>query len=70
MSKAYILLVMGIWLAVLPYLGFTYVWKGILTTVSGLGMIFVSIIFYREYKKKETRTEVVFDNFSENKPSN
>ncbi len=62
MIKAYILLVVGIWVAVLPYLGFPYSWKDILTTVSGLGLIYVSFVLYKEYKIKGEK----FDNFSEN----
>lgn len=66
MRKAYIFLILGIWLAVLPYLGFSYSWKDVLTTLSGLGLIFVSFMLYKESKKGEVEKET-FDNFSENK---
>ena len=66
MSKARILLILGIWVAVLPYLGFPYSWKDILFTISGLGLIYFSYTLYKESKIKETREET-FDNFSENK---
>jgi len=69
MRKAYILLIIGIWLAILPQLGFYYSWKDSLTTVSGLVLIFISFIFYKESKTKETEKEI-FENFSENQPFN
>jgi len=66
MRKAYIFLVLGIWVAVLPYLGFPYSWKDILTTISGLVLMFFSYMLYREFKKGETKKEKTFENFSEN----
>ncbi|KKT20095.1 MAG: hypothetical protein UW02_C0001G0008 [Candidatus Nomurabacteria bacterium GW2011_GWB1_43_7] len=65
MRKARILLVLGVWVTILPYLGFPYSWKDILTTVSGLALIYFSFVLYREYKAKENQ-EKTFDNFSEN----
>ncbi len=66
MRKARILLILGVWIAVLPYLGFPYSWKDILSTISGLALICLSYVFYREYQEKETEVRT-FDNFSENK---
>jgi formate hydrogenlyase subunit 3/multisubunit Na+/H+ antiporter MnhD subunit len=67
MRKVYIFLVLGIWITVLPYLGFPYFWKDILTTLSGFGIIYVSFVLYKELKMKEIKKEKTFDNFSENK---
>lgn len=55
----------GIWLAVLPYLGFPYSWKDILFTLSGLGLIYFSYTLYQESEVKNNSPET-FDNFSEN----
>ena len=66
MTKARILLILGIWVAMLPYLGFPYFWKAILFTITGLGLIYFSYILYKESKIIETKEET-FDNFSENK---
>lgn len=66
MRKARIFLILGIWVTILPYLGFPYSWKDILTTLSGLGLIGVSYLLYRESKIKEIDKEKTFDNFSEN----
>lgn len=67
MRKAYILLILGIWVAVLPYLGFPYSGKNILTTLSGLALIYGSFMVYTESKAKEVKGGKTFDNFSENK---
>jgi len=67
MRKARIVLALGTWLAVLPYLGFPYSWKDNLTTLSGLALIYVSFLLYKEFKIKEIKEEKTFDNFSENK---
>ena len=67
MQKARIFLILGIWITVLPYLGFPYSWKDILVTLSGLGLVFLSYLLYRESKMQEIKEEKTFDNFSENK---
>jgi hypothetical protein len=66
MRRARIFLILGIWITLLPYLGFPYSWKDILTTLSGLGLIGMSYLLYRELKTKEIKKEKTFDNFSEN----
>ena len=67
MKKAWTLLILGVWVAILPYLGFPYSWTDILITLSGLGLIYVSFMLYKESKIKEIKEEKTFDNFSENK---
>lgn len=53
---------MGIWIAILPYFGIPHFWKNILMTLSGLILVYISYLIYREEKK-----EVTYDNFSENR---
>ena len=65
MYKTRVVLALGTWLAVLPYLGFPYSWKDILTTITGLVLIVVSYLLYKDYEAKESKEET-FDNFSEN----
>ena len=65
MKRARILLILGIWVAILPYLGLPYSWKEVLFTLSGLGLVYLSYMLYRERKKEET-SEEAFDNFREN----
>ena len=67
MRKAYVILIIGIWLTVLSYLGFPYSWKIVLTTLSGFGLIYISFVMYKESRAKEVKEgEETFDNFSEN----
>lgn len=63
MLKVRMFLILGIWIAVLPYLGFPYSWKDLLTTASGLILIGLSFALYRALKTKEKE---IFDNFREN----
>ena len=65
MRKERILLILGIWVAILPYLGFPYSWKNILFTVSGIALIYYSYVMHKENKEKGKK-EKTFDNFSEN----
>lgn len=65
MYKARILLVLGICMAILPYLGFPYAWKDILFTMGGLILIFFSYLLFTDYKKQEVGKKT-FDNFREN----
>ena len=66
MRRPYILLTLGIWIAVLPYLGFPYFWKNILFSVSGLWLMYVSFLMYKELKHQKKNKKEIFDNFSEN----
>jgi len=65
MRKARLFLILGIWISILPYLGFPYSWKNILFTISGLVLIYLSYIIYKESKSKIQKTNTS-ENFSEN----
>lgn len=67
MLKVRVLLIIGIWVTVLPYLGFPYSWKDILFTLSGIGIVYISYVLYKELKLKEVKEEKTFDNFRENR---
>ena len=62
-------LFLGIWVAILPYLGFPYFWKNILFTISGIVFISFACILYKEHKMGKA-TPKTFDNFSENRDFN
>ncbi|MFZ2205322.1 MAG: hypothetical protein WAV23_01910 [Minisyncoccia bacterium] len=67
MQKARTLLTLGIWVTVLPYLGFPYAWKNTLFTLTGLVLMYFSYILYKEFKMTEKgKKQTSFDNFSEN----
>lgn len=65
MSKVKIIFVLGIWVAILSYLGFPYFLKNILFSISGLVIMYLCYLLYRELQVGETE-EKTFDNFSEN----
>ncbi len=67
MKTARTLLILGIWIAILPYLGFPYSWKKILLTLSGLGVAYISYVLYKK-EKIDTKNigSMKFDNFSQN----
>jgi len=65
MFNARIFLISGIWVAVLPYLGFPIFWKNILFSATGIGLALFGSMIYREIKLKEKK-DAAFDNFSEN----
>ena len=65
MHKARILLFLGFWVAVLPYLGFPLSLKNALFTLTGAGLIYFSYLMYQELKMPEEK-EKTFDNFKEN----
>jgi hypothetical protein len=71
MQRARTILMLGIWVAILPYLGFPSIWKNILFTLTGLGLVYFSFVLYKEFKmtigEKIVKT---FENFSENKHFN
>jgi hypothetical protein len=65
MSKLKIIFILGIWVAVLPFLGFPYSLKNTLFSITGLGIIYLSYLLFNTLKAGETK-EKTFDNFSEN----
>jgi hypothetical protein len=70
MKKARVFLIIAIWVAVLPYLGFPFFWKNLLFTVTGLVLAYLSYLLYKEAKVEKPEGHKVFDNFSENKNFN
>jgi hypothetical protein len=70
MNKVKAVFVLGIWVAILPYLGFPYSLKNILYSITGLVLMYSSFVMYRDFKKISKMKEKTFDNFSENKDFN
>jgi hypothetical protein len=72
-EMARILFFIGIWVAVLPYLGFPYFIKNLLFIFTGFFIIYLSLLIYRRLKpKKKEIPENFFENssFSENSSEN
>lgn len=60
------LLILGVWIAALPYLGFPYFWKNVLLTASGLIVAISGYFLYHEWKASLDKTGGP-ENFTENK---
>lgn len=65
MRRAKTFFILGIWVAVLPYLGFPYIWKNILFSISGVILSIMGFMIYREHRAMQNDGGT-FDNFSEN----
>lgn len=52
MRKEKTLLIIGVWVAVLPFLGFPNNWRKVLFLLTGLALIYLSYLFYLEYKAR------------------
>ena len=67
MRKAWTFLILGIWVTILPYSGFPYSWKDTLGVLTGLLIIGLSCLMYRDSKIEEAGIEEKnFDTFLEN----
>lgn len=66
MQIARILLILGLWVAILPYLGFPIFIKNILFVLTGFSFIYLSLVVYKEKRVIKKKASQVFENFSEN----
>ncbi|MBP6866583.1 MAG: hypothetical protein KBC12_03530 [Candidatus Pacebacteria bacterium] len=66
MQKAKLFLVLGFWIAVLPYLGFPILLKNILFSITGLILVYFGLLI----RSKMPKNKKNFDNFSENNSHN
>jgi hypothetical protein len=66
MRKERTLLILGVWVALLPYLGFPDSWRKILFLISGLCLIYLAYLFYHQAKarlpKDDTASKTFIDN--------
>ncbi len=68
MRKERTLFIIGIWVAILPYLGFYESWRKIMFIITGLGIVCLSYLFYTEARnrlgKDENKVKSFVDNIS------
>jgi hypothetical protein len=55
MRKEKALFILGIWVAILSFLGFPQTWRNILFLISGLFIIYLSYLFYIESRARILR---------------
>lgn len=52
MRKEKTLFIIGLWVIVLPFLGFPKMWKNILFLITGLAIIYLAYLFYLEIRAR------------------
>jgi len=70
MRKEKTLFIIGLWVIVLPFLGFPGLWKTIIFILTGLILIYLGYLFYMEAKNRlakieENQTKLFIDNIGE-----
>lgn len=66
MIKERKLFLIGIWVAILPFLGFFESWRKILFVITGIGIIYLAYLFYNEAKLRNSKDENVIKSFIDN----
>lgn len=70
MRKEKTIFIIGLWIIVLPFLGFPTNWKTVMLVMTGIALIYLGYLFYMEAKdrlsKIENQTESFIDNIGEN----
>lgn len=66
MRKERTLLILGIWVAVLPFLGFPQSWRKILFLITGFLMIYLAYLFYLEAKERISKNNNHLKTFIDN----
>lgn len=55
MRKEKTLLIIGLWVAILSFLGFPNTWRKVLFLLTGLAIMYLAYLFYLEYKARRSR---------------
>lgn len=66
MLKERKLFLIGVWVAILPFLGFFESWRKILFVLTGMGIIYLAYLFYNEAKERNSKDENVIKSFIDN----
>ncbi|MCX6753987.1 MAG: hypothetical protein NTV03_02960 [Candidatus Nomurabacteria bacterium] len=66
MLKERKLFLIGVWVAILPFLGFFESWRKILFVLTGIGIIYLAYLFYNEAKVRNSKDENVIKSFIDN----
>ncbi|MCF7833941.1 MAG: hypothetical protein K9L98_03530 [Candidatus Pacebacteria bacterium] len=67
MNKLKLILILGVAVVILPYLGIPYFFKNILFALLGIAIALLAYALHRLHANaKESKDTPVFDNFSEN----
>jgi len=67
MRKEKTLFIIGLWVMVLPFLGFPGTWKTVLFILTGVSLVYLGYLFYMEAKARlaSDETKSFIDNVGE-----
>ncbi len=66
MRKERTLLILGIFVAVLPFLGFPNSWRKLFFVIVGFAIIYISYLFYKQVKARQSNTSNQSKTFVDN----
>ncbi len=66
MRKERTLLIIGIWVTILPYLGFPESWRKMLFLITGIAIMYLAYLFYVEAKVRLSKDENRIKSFIDN----
>lgn len=66
MRKEKTLFIIGLWVMVLPFLGFPKTWRTVLFVVTGVALVYLTYLFYMESKTRLTKSEDQAKTFVDN----
>lgn len=66
MRKEKTLLIIGLWVVVLPFLGFPSSWRAILYVLTGICLMYLSYLFYEETKARLSKIDNQTKSFIDN----
>lgn len=66
MRKEKTLFIIGLWVIILPFLGFTDSWRKVLFFITGLAIVYLAYLFYLEIKNRLSKDNNVSKTFVDN----
>jgi hypothetical protein len=66
MRKEKTLFLIGLWVIILPYLGFPNSWRNVLFIITGLAIIYLAYLFYLETRQRLSKIVKQDKNFVDN----
>lgn len=66
MRKERTLFIVGIWVAILPYLGFPESWRKVLFLITGICLVYLSYLFYKSLKARMNKDDDSVKSFVDN----
>lgn len=66
MRKERTLFIIGLWVIILPFLGFPESWRKVFFIITGLMLFYLGYLFYTEAKNRVSKIEVIAKSFVDN----